>query len=50
MKRKFKSSKETWDDFEKRVGMKRNGSDAKKPGINVPNDIFVQRMSPNASG
>lgn len=49
MKRKFRA-KETWDDFEKRVGMKRSGTDAKKAGVNVPNDILVQRMSPNASG
>ena len=49
MKRKFKP-KETWDSFEKRVGVKRTGTTAKKVGTNVPNDILVQRMSPNASG
>ena len=49
MKRKFKP-KETWDSFEKRVGVKRTGTTAKKVGMNVPNDILVQRMSPNASG
>ena len=42
MKRKFKP-KETWDSFEK-SGCETNC------GMNVPNDILVQRMSPNASG
>ena len=50
MKRKYKGRKETWDDFEKRVGMKRTGSDAKKTGTKPPNDILVQRMYPTASG
>ena len=40
----------TLDDFEKRVGMKRTGSDAKKTVTKPPNDILVQRMSPTASG
>ena len=42
MKCKFKP-KETWDSFEK-SGCETNC------GMNVPNDILVQRMSPNASG
>lgn len=50
MKRKHSTGKETWDDFEKRVGMKRTGNDAKKAGTKLPNDILVQRMSPTASG
>ena len=50
MKREYKGGKETWDDFEKRVGMKRTGSDAKKTGTKAPNDILVQWMSPTASG
>ena len=48
MKRKSKP-KETWGSFEKRVGVKQTGTTAKKVGMNVPNDILVQRMSPNAS-
>ena len=50
MKRKYKGGKETCDDFEKRVGMKRTESDAKIAGTEPPNDILVQRMSPTASG
>ena len=50
MKRKYKGGKETCDDFEKRVDMKRTESDAKIAGTESPNDILVQRMSPTASG
>ena len=40
---------ESWEEFEKRVGKKRNN--AKKPGTGkVPSDILVQRMSSTASG
>lgn len=52
MKRKQRTAgKEQWDDFEKRVGMKRTGNDAKKAaGTKPPTDILVQQMSPTASG
>jgi len=50
MKRRRPLEKETWEEFEKRVGVKRNaGKETKKLG-KVPNDILVQRMSSTASG
>ena len=49
MKRKFKP-KETWDSFEKRVGVKRTGTTAKKVGMNVPNDLFIYLASPQGQG
>ena len=50
MKRKrLAAEKESWVEFEKRVGNKRNN--AKKPGVGkVPSDILVQRMASTASG
>ena len=50
MKRKrLAAVKESWEEFEKRVGNKRNN--AKKPGVGkVPSNILVQRMSSTASG
>ena len=50
MKRKrLAAEKESWEEFEKRVGNKKNN--AKKPGAGkVPSDILVQRMSSTASG
>ena len=51
MKRRKPLEKESWEDFEKRVGMKRNaGRECKKAVGKVPNDILVQRMSSTASG
>ena len=51
MKRRKPSEKESWEDFEKREGMKRNAvRESKKAVGKVPNDIFVQRMSSTASG
>ena len=43
-------AKETWEDFDARVSMKKTGNTAKKSGMKPPNDILVQRMSPTASG
>ena len=51
MKRRKPSGKESWEDFEKRVGMKRNaGRESKKAVGEIPNDILVQRISSTASG
>ena len=48
-KRRLTAEKESWEEFEKRVGNKRKN--AKKPGVGkVPSDILVQRMSSTASG
>ena len=48
-KRRLAAEKESWEEFEKRVGNKRNN--AKKPGMGkVSSDILVQRMSSTASG
>ena len=48
------SFKETWSDFEKRVGQKRSGRDheleEKRVLGKVPNDILVQRMASTPSG
>ena len=47
--RRLAAEKQSWVEFEKRVGNKRNN--AKKPGLGkVPSDILVQRMSSTASG
>jgi len=50
---KRRKTKETWEEFEKRVGLKRSGKDqdvsARVLG-KVPNDILVQRMSSTPSG
>ena len=52
MKRRRERNKETWEDFEKRVGLKRTGGQnrTEKSNAKVPNDILVQRMSSAASG
>lgn len=54
MKRRKGNAKETWDEFEKRVGLKRIDGQQKKSGGGgqgkVPSDILVQRMSSVASG
>ena len=48
-RRRLAAEKESWEEFEKRVGNKRNN--AKKPGVGkIPSDILVQRMSSTASG
>ena len=48
-RRRLTAEKESWEEFEKRVGNKRNN--AKKPGAGkVPSYILVQRMSSTASG
>ena len=48
-RRRLEAEKESWEEFEKRVGNKRNN--AKKPAVGkVPSDILVQRMSSTASG
>ena len=47
-RRRLEAEKESWEEFEKRVGNKRNN--AKKPGVGkVPSDILVQRMASAAS-
>ena len=47
--KRLAAEKESWEEFEKCVGNKRNN--AKKPGMGkVPSDILVQRMSPTALG
>ena len=51
MKRRKPSEKKSWEDFEKRVGVKRNaGKESRKAVGKVPNDILLQRMSSTASG
>ena len=48
-RRRLATEKESWEEFEKRVGNKRNN--AKKPGMGkVPSDILVQTISSTASG
>lgn len=50
---KKRKLKESWDDFEKRVGQKRNGRgefEEKRGHGKVPNDILVQRMASTPSG
>ena len=48
-RRRLAAEKESWEEFEKRVGNRRNN--AKKPGVGkVPSDILVQRMSSTALG
>ena len=48
-RRRLEAEKESWEEFEKRIGNKRNN--AKNPGLGkVPSDILVQRMSSTASG
>ena len=48
-RRRLAAEKESWEEFERRVGSKRNNP--KKPGVGkVPSDILVQRMSSTASG
>lgn len=48
-RRRLEAEKESWEEFEKRVGNKRNN--AKKPGVGkVPSDILVQRVLATASG
>ena len=48
-RRRLAAEKESWEEFEKRVGNKRNN--AKKLGVGkVLSDILVQRMSSTASG
>ena len=48
-RRRLAAEKESWDEFEKRVGNKRNN--AKKPVVGkVLSDVLVQRMSSTASG
>ena len=45
--------KETWKDFERRVGLKRSGQDQaseRRALSEVPNDILVQRMSNTPCG
>ena len=47
--KRLAAEKESWEEFEKRVGNKRNN--AKKPCVDkVPSNILVQRMSSTASG
>ena len=42
-RRRLAAEKESWEEFERRVGSKRNNP--KKPGVGkVPSDILVQRM------
>ena len=47
-----REGKTTWEDFEKRVGLKRTGGgkDEKRQMGNCPSDILVQRMSSTPSG
>ena len=48
-RRRLAAEKESWEEFEKRVGNKRNN--AKKAGAGkVPSDILVQRMLSIALG
>ena len=48
-RRRLAAEKESWEEFEKRVGNKRNN--AKKSGMGkVPSNILVQKMSSTASG
>ena len=46
----LKRKKDTWEEFEKRVGAKRHGKGKGERPLNVPNDINVQRMSSTPSG
>ena len=51
MKRRKPSVKKSWEDFEKRFGVKRNaGKESRKAVGKVQNDILLQRMSSTASG
>lgn len=54
MNKRKRNVKETWADFEKRVGQKRSGRDhefeEKRALGKVPNDILVQRMASTPSG
>ena len=46
-RRRLAAEKESWEEFERPVGSKRNNP--KKPGVGkVPSDILVQRMSSTA--
>jgi len=48
MKRRLAAEKESWEEFEKRVGNKRNN--VTKPGVGkASSDILVQRMLSTAS-
>ena len=48
-RRSLAEEMESWEEFEKRVGNKKNNP--KKPGMGkVPSDFLVQRMSSTASG
>ena len=50
-KEKKPSEKKSWEEFEKRVGVKRNaGKESRKAVGKVQNDIMPQRMSSTASG
>ncbi len=42
--RRTDKNKETWEEFERQVGMKRTGSENAKHA-KVPEDLLVQRMS-----
>ena len=51
IKRRKPPEKESWEDFEKRVGVKRNdGKESRKAVGKVQNDILIQRMSSTESG
>ena len=51
MKRRKPSEKKSWEEFEKRVEVKRNaGKESRKAVGKVQNDIMLQRMSSTASG
>jgi hypothetical protein len=53
---KWRKGKESWEEFERRVGLKRSDEDdrnrapEKRALGKIPNDILVQRMSTTPSG